>query len=92
MQLCKIKVRKPSQILQQLNNRMHELANCKTNRKTTSIFAPKVEYLFDEFSIKSDSINDSYCMTKNNVPVKVIDIFIENGVEHVTCLKCLNII
>lgn len=87
MQLIK-KNRKPSQVLQQLNNRINEIN--QVNLKQSNGFSPKTVSLFDEFILTPNSPGDSYCLTKDEVPLRIEEIYVENVIEYVRGFRCLN--
>lgn len=78
MQYIKKDIRSPTNILQQVYNRMKEEERFPTNRK----------YKFDEFSLSSKNMADSFCYI-GDTPIKIVKINVESN--SVSGHRCLNI-
>lgn len=78
MQYIKKDIRSPTNILQQVYNRMKEEEKFPTKRT----------YKFDEFSLSSRSMSDSFCNI-GGIPIKIVKIIVET--DHVAGYRCLNI-
>lgn len=78
MQYIKKDIRSPTNILQQVYNRMKENEKFPTERK----------YKFDEFSLSPKNMSDSFCAI-NQIPIKIVKINVERNL--ISGHRCLNI-